>query len=94
MARHPHVAEVRGGTGLLAAVEFTPEFLAAFPDGVPGFARTVRESGVLVRALGSAVAVSPPLTVTKDHLGLISDAIADALDQLDRSAALPVSAGL
>lgn len=92
LAEHPGVAQVRGGTGLLAAVEFTPEFLAALPGGVPGFTQAVRDSGVLVRALGSGVAVSPPLTVTDEHFGLISEAIAGTLDQLDRSVVAASSA--
>jgi len=73
-ADHPNVAEVRGGVGLLAAVEVV--------DGVspPAVAAACRASGVLVRPLLKGVAVSPPLTVTDEHLTLIADAIGGALD--------------
>jgi adenosylmethionine-8-amino-7-oxononanoate aminotransferase len=75
---HPLVREVRGGVGLLAAVEFTPEANAA---GAPGkvFAQA-RERGVLVRALGQGVAVSPPLTIAQDEIDLIGTTVAEALD--------------
>jgi putrescine aminotransferase len=68
---HDAVVEVRGGCGLLAAVEVTgnPQALAA----------RARAQGVLVRALASGVAVSPPLTATPEHFGLIAEALAAAL---------------
>ena len=40
-----------------------------------------REQGVLVRGLGRGVAVSPPLTATAEHFGLVHDALAQALVQ-------------
>ena len=36
--------------------------------------------GVLVRPLGDAVALSPPLVITPDEIGLAADAIGAALD--------------
>ena len=77
------VAEVRGGVGLLAAVELAPELLARLPDGTVGFAREVRKRGVIVRPLGTAVAVSPPLTATREHLELAATAIDAALVDAD-----------
>ena len=71
------VSEVRGGVGLLAAVELTDEVLERHPDAVARVVARARQHGVLVRALGRAVAVSPPLTVEVEHLG----AIAEAIDQ-------------
>jgi adenosylmethionine-8-amino-7-oxononanoate aminotransferase len=41
-----------------------------------------REQGVLVRGLGRGVAVSPPLTATAEHFGLVHDALAQALNRL------------
>jgi adenosylmethionine-8-amino-7-oxononanoate aminotransferase len=77
-AANPLVREVRGGVGLLAAVEFTSEALGA---GAPGavFA-AARERGVLVRALGQGVAVSPPLNITREELTFLADGIGAALD--------------
>lgn len=67
LADRPGVVEVRGGTGLLAAVEI---------DGNPqALAAAVRAEGVLVRPLASGVAVSPPLTATPEHFELITGAI-------------------
>jgi adenosylmethionine-8-amino-7-oxononanoate aminotransferase len=72
------VAEVRGGTGLMAAVELSPELLERGMSSV-AFSRIVRDSGVIVRPLVSGVAISPPLTATEDHFHLIAEAIAEGL---------------
>ncbi len=74
-AAHPAVAEVRGGIGLLAAVELTDETLERHPDAIARVVMAAREDGVLVRPLARAVAVSPPLTVGTDHLALIGHAL-------------------
>jgi putrescine---pyruvate transaminase len=42
--------------------------------------RAARDHGVLVRALVTSVAVSPPLTVQHDHLSLIGESLAHAFD--------------
>ncbi|GAA3551525.1 aspartate aminotransferase family protein [Amycolatopsis ultiminotia] len=76
---HPAVAEVRGGVGVLAAVELKAEVLAANPDAVPRVHRAARERGVIVRPLGASLAVSPPLTVTPEEIDLIGSALAEAL---------------
>jgi putrescine---pyruvate transaminase len=78
----PSVAEVRGGTGLLAAVELSDDVLTEKPDAVARIAGAAREQGVLVRTLGRGVAVSPPLTVTEEHIGLIAEAIGEGLARL------------
>jgi len=75
LGAHEPVAEVRGGVGLLAAVELTGEVLERRPDAVAVVARHARERGVLVRPLGRGVAVSPPLTIDEQHFGLIAEAI-------------------
>lgn len=77
-AANPIVREVRGGVGLLAAIEFTAEALAA---GAPGavFA-AARERGVIVRALGQGIAVSPPLNITGEELDFMAKGIGEALD--------------
>ena len=75
LASHETVAEVRGGLGLMAAVELTGELLERQPDAVARVTRHARDQGVLVRPLGTAIAVSPPLTVTEHHFALIAEAI-------------------
>jgi adenosylmethionine-8-amino-7-oxononanoate aminotransferase len=72
---HAAVAEVRGGMGFLAAVELSHEVLDRDPGAVAAVAHTAREQGVLVRALGRAVAVSPPLTATSGHIEQIAAAL-------------------
>jgi len=88
LADEPSVAEVRGGVGLMAAVGLDPELLAADGTAVARVAMAARQRGVLVRPLGSSLAVSPPLTATPEHFELITDALAWALDELARSSAL------
>src|SRR5581483_7992344 len=62
LADHDAVAEVRGGTGLLAAVELSADVLEHDRGAVPRVAKAAREAGVLIRTLGRGLAVSPPLT--------------------------------
>jgi len=79
---HPLVNAVRGGVGLLAAVELDPELLAARPGATNELAQLVREAGVLVRPLADAVAVSPPLTITIDKLAMLADGLKSGLDAM------------
>lgn len=82
LASHESVAEVRGGVGTLAAVELTAEALEHDPDAIARITLHAREAGVLVRPLGRAVAVSPPLTADEEHFGLIAQAIDGGLAAL------------
>jgi putrescine---pyruvate transaminase len=85
LAEHPLVAEVRGGTGLLVGIALDPDALAADP-ALPGKAdRAIRSRGVILRALGQALAVSPPLTISSDEIQLIHDAARAGLDTLAES---------
>jgi putrescine aminotransferase len=72
---------VRGGLGLLAAVELEPELLRRNPKGVIEVQKQAREAGVLVRPLGTSVAVSPPLTVERAELEMIGEALATAFEK-------------
>jgi putrescine aminotransferase len=81
-ADHPAVAEVRGGVGLLAAVALTDETLEQHPDAITRIVMAARGEGVLVRPLGRAVAVSPPLTVETEHFALIAHALEQGLATL------------
>ncbi len=87
LAERPGVREVRGGTGLLAAVELDAE---VFPDrgaGAAQLAALARAQGVLLRPLGAGLAVSPPLTIQREHLELVADAIGSALESAQVAAA-------
>jgi putrescine---pyruvate transaminase len=88
LAAHPAVAEVRGGTGLMAAVELRREVLARRPDAPAVVAAGAREAGVLIRGLGSSVAVSPPLTVQPEHLAQIAEGYERGLERLETVAAV------
>ncbi|HEY3686140.1 MAG TPA: aminotransferase class III-fold pyridoxal phosphate-dependent enzyme [Streptosporangiaceae bacterium] len=82
LAADPRIGEIRAGTGLLAGVDLAPDVLAADPGAVVKFQMAVRAQGVLVRPLGTGVAISPPLTITPEHLAIVRDALAAALDAL------------
>lgn len=82
LERHARVAEVRAGTGLLAAIELDAELMRERPDAPTEAAERIRDHGVLVRPLGSAIAVSPPLIIEESEMTLIAEAVADGLDEL------------
>ena len=87
LADHPLVGEIRGGTGLLAGVAFDPDALAE-DAALPAKAyRAIRPHGVILRALGDCLAVSPPLTIASDEIQLIHDAVRAGLDALVESRA-------
>jgi putrescine aminotransferase len=77
---HDLVGELRAGIGALAAVAFTPAALTERPDLVYRVTAQARERGVLVRPLGDAVAVSPPLVIEREQVDLLGSVLAEALD--------------
>lgn len=79
LASHELVSEVRSGTGALAAVAFGPDAPAGAPQRLWAEARS---RGVLVRPLGDGVALSPPLTITREEVGLAAEVIGASLDAL------------
>jgi adenosylmethionine-8-amino-7-oxononanoate aminotransferase len=82
---HPLVSEVRAGLGLLGAVELSDDARAADPDAVSRLTLACREQGLLVRALATGVAVSPPLTISEGQLTEIGSGIAAGLAALERA---------
>jgi adenosylmethionine-8-amino-7-oxononanoate aminotransferase len=82
LADHPAVAEVRGGLGLLAAVQLSAEALQADPGAVAKVAAGAREAGVILRPLLGSLAVSPPLVVEREHFAQIAEAFRAGLDRL------------
>jgi putrescine---pyruvate transaminase len=82
LADHPLVGEVRGGTGALAAIAFDQDALAADPTLPSQAYLRIRPHGVILRALGDSLAVSPPLTITSGEIELIRTAVGAGLDAL------------
>ena len=85
LADHPLVGEVRGGTGALVGIAFDQDALAADPTlPVPRHTGAIRPHGVILRALGDSLAVSPPLTITSEEIELIHDAVAGRSRRTDK----------
>jgi putrescine---pyruvate transaminase len=81
LADHPLVAEVRAGTGLLAAVEIDESPRAADPGLAQRLVAVIRERGVITRLLrGVALQVSPPFVITEAEIRQIAEVFAAALD--------------
>lgn len=83
---HDSVQEVRCGLGFLGAVELDPELLEHDPRAPARLGLEMRHRGVMVRALGSSIAVSPPLVAEREHIALIGEALSGALDTCFASA--------
>lgn len=76
---HPLVAEVRAGTGVMAAVKLTEE---AAERGVttPEVFAEARARGVVVRAIPDALLISPPLVITWEQIEHLVATVRGALD--------------
>jgi putrescine---pyruvate transaminase len=79
LAANPVVSEVRGGTGLLAAVGIDSGAVPDMANAVAQVVKQARAEGVLVRGLGAGVAVSPPLTAEPEHFQMAAEAIGAGL---------------
>jgi len=79
---HDAVAGVRGGVGLMAAVAITDDLLENDPEAVARAVAGAREAGVLVRPLGRAIGLSPPLTAEPEHFAMAAEAIEHGLAQV------------
>jgi putrescine---pyruvate transaminase len=93
LAEKDAVAEVRGGLGLLAAIELDAEVLERNPQAVIQVQKRAREAGVLVRPLGTSVAVSPPLTIERPELQMIGEALTTAFEKPLKTEPSPTSPG-
>jgi putrescine---pyruvate transaminase len=85
LENHPLVAQVRGGTGMMVGVLFHPDALAENPALPTRADRAIRPHGVILRALGQSLAVSPPLTITSDEIRFLRDGVRAGLDALVES---------
>jgi adenosylmethionine-8-amino-7-oxononanoate aminotransferase len=84
LADHEFVAEVRGGVGMMAAVELTPE-VCEQPRVTAALALGARAAGVFIRPGGTCVAVSPPLTAKVEHFEMIAQGIEYGLRRIAKS---------
>jgi len=86
LAGHDLVAEVRAGTGLLAAVEIAEDARTADPGLGPRLVTEIRERGVITRLLrGAALQISPPFVITEGEIGRIAAVFGAALDAVART---------
>jgi adenosylmethionine-8-amino-7-oxononanoate aminotransferase len=69
------VLEVRG-VGLMLGVELEPE-----RDAAP-VARRALERGVVVRASGQKIVLSPPLVIEEEQADRVADVLLDSLEEL------------
>jgi 4-aminobutyrate---pyruvate transaminase len=84
-ADHPLVGEVRG-VGLLAGVELVKDKASKAPfDPKAGvgaiFAARAQEHGLILRAMGDAVALCPPLIITADEIDEMLRRFGKALEE-------------
>ncbi|VUD40451.1 putative aminotransferase [Thalassocella blandensis] len=87
-AHHPHVGEIRGH-GLLAGIQLVEDKaskrLFDVPKKIPAqITKACMNAGIIVRPLPTigTIALSPPLTFTKEHVDLVIDVIEQGLDQV------------
>ena len=86
LAQHPLVGEARG-VGLIGALELVRDKAARTPFdaalGVPALLQAATlEEGVILRALRDAIAVCPPLIITKVEIDILFDALGRGLDKV------------
>jgi putrescine aminotransferase len=81
LSDHELVGDVRGGLGLLGAVNVRADLVEEDPAIGATVGAAVRRAGVLVRPLvGGALAVSPPLTIDEAEIQEIVDGLRAGLD--------------
>ena len=83
---HPIVGDVRGGMGLLAAVELvqdrdTKEKFPAEAQLATKLTAIMEKNGLLGRA-GDIISLSPPLTITKDEVDFVVKALDNTLEEV------------
>ena len=73
------VGAVRAGLGALGAIAFDPAALAEHPDLPARTFAQAKARGVLVRPLGDAVAISPPLITTREEIDTAAGVIGESI---------------
>ncbi len=84
---HPLVGEVRG-VGLIAALEIVrdreaKEHFPAEAELGPKLTERLMSNELIARVIGNALAVSPPLIVTRADIDLIVERMRRSLDELE-----------
>ncbi len=83
---HPIVGDVRG-LGFWHAIDFTRDKKTKEPfqdDTVPAIARRIRDHGVIVGPIGTAIEIAPPLIVEQSHLDECVRVCALSIDEIAR----------
>ena len=85
---HPIVGDVRGGMGLLCAVELVKDrdSKERFPEEAKLSAKLTRimeRKGLLGRA-GDIISIAPPLTITRDEVDFVVRALDETLEEVGR----------
>jgi adenosylmethionine-8-amino-7-oxononanoate aminotransferase len=81
LSDHPLLGGYRGGIGLLGAMVFAEDRLAADPDLPAKAYRSVRSHGLISRAIGGdSLQISPPLTISDSELDELGSAMRSGLD--------------
>lgn len=77
----PNVIDIRN-LGLVAGIELMPRTDAPGERAIELFHRCF-DKGLLVRATGDILALSPPLIIQEDQIGFIVDTLREALNAVD-----------
>ncbi|MBB3971871.1 aspartate aminotransferase family protein [Hansschlegelia beijingensis] len=88
---HPMVGEARG-MGLVGAVDLVADKASKRPFDAKRFAAAkvvalAQEEGLIVRAIGDAVSICPPLVITEEEIDQLFDRLGRALDRAESWAA-------
>ncbi|HEY2663779.1 MAG TPA: aspartate aminotransferase family protein [Candidatus Binataceae bacterium] len=84
----PIIGDVRG-EGLMAAIELVAnkESRQPFPESAKVgtfFRDATREHGLLIRAIGDSICMSPPLVISPDEIDLLLERLGSALGKTER----------
>ncbi|WP_298337137.1 aspartate aminotransferase family protein [Ferrimicrobium sp.] len=79
------ISEVRGGVGLLAAVEVAPQVRSQDSSAVDRLAGIVRRNGLITRVLGQGLAFSPPLIIEPGQLEELGQIVMTSLAEWESS---------
>ena len=85
-AKHDLIGDVRGGEGLLMAIEFVSDRATKAPvpkDMMDRLYQMIYDNGVIVRTSGNQIILSPALIIESDQVQTILCAIDDAVGQLE-----------
>jgi adenosylmethionine-8-amino-7-oxononanoate aminotransferase len=85
LAEHTACGEIRGGLGLAAAVDLSPDALQ-IPGAMARYGGAIRDAGVLLRPQATGVAIGPPLTIQRSQLQEIAAAVRAGLDAVAAAA--------